>query len=392
MSMLMRPDQSFAKPGPALAPAACAQGRPPHLLHVFPSFEIGGAQVRFAALVKAFGHRYRHTVVSLTGAFTAAALLERDAPVAFGAANAGGKALARLRAYRAEFDTFRPDLLLTYNWGSIEFTLANFGRAPHLHVEDGFGPEETRRQLPRRVWTRRLGLSRSTVVVPSETLLQIAVEGWRLPPRRVRHIANAVAPKARCAVALEDLGLHLPAGRPRIAWAGALRPEKNPLRLLRAFAPLRDRASLLIIGDGPGRDAVLAEARALGLGDSLQLAGRRNDSRDLIMQCDVLALSSDTEQMPLVVLEAMDAGLPVASVDVGDVRRMVAPENRPYVIGYDADPLGRSLAELIASPATRRMVGEANRRRARSVYTVPRMAGAWDDLIQGLVADRTGHG
>ena len=111
-----------------------------------------------------------------------------------------------------------------------------------------------------------------------------------------------------------------------------------------------------------------------------------------MMQCDLLAVSSDTEQMPLVVLEAMDAGLPVASVDVGDVRRMVAPENRPYVIGYDADLLGRSLAELVASPATRRMVGEANRRRARSVYTVPRMAGAWDDLIQSLVADRTGHG
>ena len=320
--MLTPSDQAVSE---AVArPAPDGEARPPHLLHVFPSFDIGGAQVRFAALVKAFGGRYRHSVISRSGRYAAAALLERQAPVAFEQAGWAQNPWRRLRVYRADLRRLQPDLLLTYNWGAVEFALANLGRIPHLHMEDGFGPEETRRQLPRRVWTRRLALARSTVVVPSETLLRLALETWRLSPRRVRHIPNAVAPQARFATALQDLGLHLPSGRPRIAWAGALRPEKNPVRLLRAFAPLRERASLIVIGDGPEREAVLAEAARLGLGDSLQLAGRRTDSRDLIMQCDMLALSSDTEQMPLVVLEAMDAGLPVASVDVGDVRCMLA--------------------------------------------------------------------
>ena len=357
-----------------------------HLVHVFPSFGIGGAQVRFAALVKALGERYVHTVLSLRGDYSAASLLAPDAAVAFVAPQGSGPPLSRLRAYRDQLRQLQPDLLLTYNWGAIEFALANFAQTPHLHMEDGFGPDEAERQLRRRVWTRRLVLARSQVIVPSSTLQRIATRQWQLSADRVHHVANGVAPKRSYLTDLDDLGLHLPANRARIGWAGALRPEKNPLRLLRAFAPLRAEATLIIIGDGPERGAVLEEAQRLGLGDSLHLVGRRNDARDLIMQCDVIALSSNTEQMPLVVLEAMDAGLPVGSVDVGDVRQMVAAENRPYVTPPNDAALGAALAELVARPEIRRTVGEANRLRARSVYTLPRMVEAYDALIQAAIA------
>lgn len=356
-----------------------------HLVHVFPSFGVGGAQVRFVALVKELGARYAHTVLSLSGDFGAASLLPATAPVAFVKPKVGGPPLKRLRAHRDELRSLRPDLLLTYNWGSIEFAMANAGRTPHLHMEDGFGPEEAQRRIRRRGWARRLVLARSQVVVPSETLQQIATGEWLLSARRVHHIANGVAPQRDYATDLDDLGLRLPANRPKIAWAGALRAEKNPLRLLRAFAPLRDQATLIVIGDGPERGAVLAEAERLGLGDSLQLVGRRNDARDLIMQCDVAALSSNTEQMPLMVLEAMDAGLPIASVDVGDVRRMVTPENRSFITPLSDQALGAALAELVAKPAMRRAIGEANRQRARSIYTLPRMVEAYDALIQGAL-------
>ena len=356
-----------------------------HLVHVFPSFGIGGAQVRFAALVKALGGRYAHTVLSLTGDFGAASLLPPAAAVAFLKPKGGGPPLKRLRAHRNELRGLRPDLLLTYNWGSIEFAMANAGRTPHLHMEDGFGPDEAQRQLKRRGWTRRFVLARSQVIVPSETLQRIATRQWRLPERRVHHIANGVAPQRHYATDLDDLGPRLPTDRPKIAWAGALRAEKNPLRLLRAFAPLRDQATLIVIGDGPERGAVLVEAERLGLGDSLRLVGRRNDARDLIMQCDMAALSSNTEQMPLMVLEAMDAGLPIASVDVGDVRSMVTPENRAFVTPLNDRALGAALAELVAKPAMRRAIGEANRVRARSVYTLPRMVEAYDALIQAAL-------
>ena len=75
-------------------------------------------------------------------------------------------------------------LLVTSNWGSIEWAIANLdSRVRHLHLEDGFGPEETDRQLLRRVCTRFLVLRRSTVVVPSRTLYAVAGMSGASPHR-----------------------------------------------------------------------------------------------------------------------------------------------------------------------------------------------------------------
>jgi glycosyltransferase involved in cell wall biosynthesis len=175
----------------------------------------------------------------------------------------------------------------------------------------------------------------------------------------------------------------------RIVWSGALRREKNPLRLLQAFAPLREKALLLIVGDGPERERVASEARALGLGEAVRLLGLRRDARAIINQCDILALSSDTEQMPLAVLEAMDAGLPVASVDVGDVRRMVSAENRPFVVGRTPQALGCALAALVDDAELRRRIGAANRVRAAEAYDARSMVRAHRELLEAL-AGRAG--
>lgn len=365
-------------------PPAPARAR--HLLHVFPGFGVGGSQMRFVALADALGENYVHTVLSLSGHFEAAEFLTRRAPVRLlDGTIITGPLTSRLMEYRRLVRRLAPDLLATYNWGAIEPALANLAdRTPHLHFEDGFGPEEAERQLPRRVWTRRLALGRSDVIVPSHTLRTIATKVWRLPARRVRHIPNGVRPRRAFATALGELGLALPSGRVRIAWVGALRPEKNPARLLRAFGRVKDDAVLLLIGDGPEREALEAEVGRLGLAESVRFLGNRDDARDIIMQCDMLALSSDTEQMPLVVLEAMDAGLPVVSTDVGDVRRMVSEPNRPYVTPCTDEDHGAALAALIRAPAARAEIGAANRRKVGAEYSFDTMAAAYATLFDSL--------
>jgi glycosyltransferase involved in cell wall biosynthesis len=240
--------------------------------------------------------------------------------------------------------------------------------------------------LPRRIWTRRIALARSQVIVPSQTLQKIATHTWRLDSRRVQHIPNGVSPLAEYRTALSSLGLDLPAGVPLIVWAGALRPEKNPLRLLRAFAPLKDRAVLLLVGDGPERGAILKEAARLGLGRRLHLLGRRTDTRDIIMQCQVLALSSDTEQMPLAVLEAMEAGLPIAGTAVGDIREMVAEPNRAFIVPPCDEALSGALDALIGDASLRARIGQANRTRQRELYTLPKMAEAYGAAFERMSA------
>jgi glycosyltransferase involved in cell wall biosynthesis len=353
----------------------------PHIVHVFPGFGVGGSQVRLAAIVQGLGDEFSHTIVSLSGCFDAAPLLDKRADVRFAPLEATRGRLARLSLYRRRLADLKPDLLVTYNWGSIEFVLANIGRStPHLHVEDGFGPEEAKGQFRRRIWARRLALSRSDLAAPSAALQNIATRIWKLNERRVHWIPNGIAERDVWSTSLESLRLGLPADLPIIAWVGALRAEKSPLRLLRAYAPVKDKAALLIVGDGPERAEIEAEIER---GDyaNVRLLGYRKDARDIVMQSDILALSSDTEQMPIAVLEAMDAGLSVVSTDVGDVRRMVAPINARFVTSSE-EGLASGLSTLIADEALRRRIGDANRIKCRSDYSLGGMIDAWRALLE----------
>jgi glycosyltransferase involved in cell wall biosynthesis len=104
-----------------------------------------------------------------------------------------------------------------------------------------------------------------------------------------------------------------------------------------------------------------------------------------MLQADVLALSSDTEQMPYVVLEAMDAGLPVASTDVGDVRLMLSPENRDFVVPPAPEALSGALRTLVEDPGLRKGIGRANQTRRRRIYTLPAMVKAHGDVLAAMV-------
>ena len=94
---------------------------------------------------------------------------------------------------------------------------------------------------------------------------------------------------------------------------------------------------------------------------------------------DLLALSSRSEQAPIAVIEAMAAGLPVVSPDVGDVAAMVAPENRHSIVA-DEHGFRAALAELIAGPSLRARIGAANRRVAAERFDESTMVAAYENL------------
>jgi glycosyltransferase involved in cell wall biosynthesis len=84
--------------------------------------------------------------------------------------------------------------------------------------------------------------------------------------------------------------------------------------------------------------------------------------------------------MPLSVIEAMAAGLPVATTDVGDVRAMLAVENAPFVGGLDDSELARSLTVLLGDPALRARIGAANQTKARAEFDQAAMFRAYGAL------------
>jgi glycosyltransferase involved in cell wall biosynthesis len=338
--------------------------------------------VRFTAVANRYGQRWRHAVVAMDGNLSARERFLPDLDVSYPQIDIRKRdTLGNLRRMHAALRSLRPDLLVTGNFGAIEWALANlFAGVRHVHTEDGFGPEEAVRQLPRRVWLRRLALRRSNIVVPSQTLYRIATELWRLPKHRLHYIPNGIDLERFGAQA----GCRAAGDRPLVVGTvAALRSEKNLGRLLRAFAllPADPRIRLIIVGDGPQRQELQAQAQHLGIAHRTRFTGHCAEPQHAYATFDIFALSSDTEQMPLSVVEAMAAGLPIVATDVGDVRAMVADANHDFVVPRDEASVSAALATLLADPVRRAAIGAANRERALHRYDQERMFAAYAALF-----------
>ena len=369
----------------------------PRIVHVFPAFGTGGPEVRTAVLIDAMTE-LSHTVLSLSGESSGLARLEQRERVVFRSLerHAGFGNLRKLgRALKGE----RPDVLVTYGWGGTDAILAAraVGMAAPVHVEDGFLPDEARAQKPARLQVRRFAFRMAaTIVVPSRTLQRIASDSWWLPPDRVRYFPNGVD-TGRFHPASQDERL---AARARLGLSGdaivigtvaALRPDKNHERLIRVFAGLSAAAPdarLVIVGDGPERPAIVAAAAAARVGDRLVLPGPVTDPAPLYHAFDIFALTSDTEQMPLSVLEAMASGLPVASTDVGDVRAMLPQGGGGISALGDDEALQGGLQTLYADATGRAKAGQANRARAEAEYSLTRMIDSYRRVFLDRVPDR----
>jgi glycosyltransferase involved in cell wall biosynthesis len=369
--------------------------RPLKLLHAFSTFAVGGAQTRFAAIANALGRGFAHVVVCGDGNYEAAALVEphvplRLRPIAW--RKGRGLSLSNLWAFRSVLRAERPDLLLTYNWGAIEWAMADRVRpiCPHLHVVDGFGPEEALAQLPRRVWLRRFALSgNAAVALPSHTLRTLAIERWGLDPAKVHLIPNGVDAAVLAGQATQSFGLRRHAGERLFGTLAGLRPEKNLGRLLRIAALLPDAIPwrLVIAGEGSQRAPLEALGRELGLAERVVFTGYVGRPGPLLGELDVYVLTSDTEQMPIAVLEAMAVGLPVLATDVGDLRLMLPPASRDACL-FARDQEGAfaaRLADLLGAPDERRKLGALNREKAAE-FSREAMVGRYERLLRDLIA------
>jgi glycosyltransferase involved in cell wall biosynthesis len=367
----------------------------PGLLHVFPSFAVGGQQTRFATIANQLGSAFRHRIVSLDGRDAALELLNPELDVALLPAPPSGR--ERLRWIAQRFRSVEADVLLTYNWGAIEWAIANrvFYHRPHLHFEDGFGPEEADRQKYRRILVRSVVLRRSQVVVPARTLCNIAGARWRLDPRRVHYIPNGINAARFDNMASDGAPffVRLP-GECTIGSFSPLRAEKNLGRLLAAFSQIAASGlpvRLVICGDGPERGRLGELAAARGIAERVVFTGHVPRPEAVMGAFDLLAMTSDTEQMPYAVLEAMAARLPVVATDVGDIAAMVAAENRPFIVPRDdAARLAGAIRALCLAPETRRRVGELNRSRVEAAFTISGMADAVHRLLDAATARRSG--
>ena len=169
-------------------------------------------------------------------------------------------------------------------------------------------------------------------------------------------------------------------------WAvvAALRPDKNHVDLIRAWAgvvAVHPGAILLVIGDGPSRGDIERAVSAAGLGESVRLLGRREDVPEILSTVDGVVSASVDEALPTALIEAGASGLPVVAADAGGTREIVVDGITGRLVPVrDVPALTQALLDTIGDPVRAAAYGAAGRGLAEEKYSMP----TWVDRLEEL--------
>lgn len=272
------------------------------------------------------------------------------------------------------FRSRRAKIVHTHHFPSLLYSLigAKLVGARLIHTEHGLSTYN--------VWHRRFALRVMSqfchavvaVGVDSERFLrqQVGVEASKLfvipggvRADRFRNVSRADARR--------DLGLK--ESDRVIVMVARLSPEKNHVLLLDAFEEVRKRipeARLLIVGGGPEQAAIVERIGRLGLAGCVNMLGVRHDIPQVLSASDVFVLTSDREALPIAVLEAMAAGLPIVATNVGDLYTVIEDGiNGRLIPPGDVEGFANATISLLQNPELSTLMGRNNRFRANE-FTV----------------------
>src|SRR5258706_1110478 len=249
--------------------------------------------------------------------------------------------------------------------------------------------------LLRRLWLRRAAAELvDAYVAVTPALAHVALRNRECDPATLSVVPNGIDvgrfvpnPVARQQVRAE-LGI------PEHAWlvgtVGRLAEEKDQALLVRAMAPLLDeRHRLVIVGDGPQRETLKGLIALTQRAEFVTLTGSRPDVERLLCAFDVFALSSRTEGLPLVLLEAMATGLAVVATSVGCIPDVVERGFTGLLVGAgDVTRLRGELSSLAGDWRLAQRVGQSARRRVLRRFSVERMAADYEVLYANLLQRR----
>ena len=217
-------------------------------------------------------------------------------------------------------------------------------------------------------------------IVP-RALLTIVPNG--VDTDQIQAVPAGTRESLRRALGVEQAFVWLAVGRFEIA--------KDYPNMLRAFARVRERradAVLLLVGRGSLQGDTEALARDLSLSDSVRFLGVRNDVPSVMSAAEGYVMSSAWEGMPMVLLEAAAAGLPIVATAVGGNHEVVQDGRSGFLVppGDDAR-LGSAMLRLCDLPAAeRRALGERGREHVQAQYGLGRVADRWEAIYRDVLA------
>jgi glycosyltransferase involved in cell wall biosynthesis len=252
---------------------------------------------------------------------------------------------------------------------------------------------------PKRIIANRLLLSRRDRVVGVGNAVRealIANEG--LPKGRVEVLYNGVdvdafaaqtnrtAARAALGAAENEFVII------QVARLDYLKDHATALRTIARVVAKSPQTRLVLVGDGPESTTIESQVRELKIDDNVRLLGTRSDVDRLLPGADVFLLTSASEGIPLTVIEAMAAGLPVVGTDVGGMNEVVADNATGFLTpAKDDAALANRLLRLAGDPNLRQHMGAAGRARAKDLFDEPRMCAEYQRLYLDLCHSRSSN-
>lgn len=352
------------------------------------SGEVGGAELALGYLLGALRENIDVGVLATDARVAAAIAAHRPGAAAIAVrAPSGAADAAALFEHARAIRSFSPHILhanQAWPWacGYGELAALLLGGVRVLavdHLPVG-GALPRLRVHGRRLLARRLDAHVSV----GEHAAREVEELLGLPRGAVGAVPNGVP---RAALLKAPAERSAPTHGPVVGSLGRLTEQKGYDLLVRALPDLPG-ARLVLVGDGPAREQLEALARELGVADRLAITGWCADARSRLPELDVFALPSRWEGMPLGILEAMHAGLPVLASDVGSVAEAVGDGETGFLVKRDdVAEIRDRLRRLLADPPLRAQMGRRGRELALARFTDDAMARRYEAIYQAL-ADR----
>jgi glycosyltransferase involved in cell wall biosynthesis len=310
-----------------------------------------------------------------------------------GARGFGGAAnLPQLvRAIRAE----RPALLHAHLIGALRCTkgilAARLAGVPGVLATQQLYPSSLSRR--KRMRQRLISIAVDRYVAVSHAMARGLRHSVAFGDR-VAVIHNAIDVAAFSRAASTNLREALTGGvaRPIVLTVARLNKQKGLEYLITAAARLPDTL-FVIAGEGPDREALEVQARALNAADRVTFLGHRGDVLELLAACDLFVLPSLSEGLPVSVLEAMAAGKPVVATAIGGTDEAVLHQETGLLVP-PGDPvaLATAIRTLLADPGLSRRVGAAGRQRVQQLFSAETMVGQISRLYEDVLGARTRNG
>jgi glycosyltransferase involved in cell wall biosynthesis len=360
---------------------AATGGRTLRVAFYCDSHEIGGAEMSLANLLSALDPRIEAVVLGTHSRIVEWVASHRKAVATVVLPPIGRKRDVRAIAahYRA-IRRLRPDILhvsLNSPWASHWAILSGLA-APGVRVvavEQLPRPTASLRQrLLKRFTARRLAAQVAVGKRSADEVARLA----GVPRSAIRTIYN-------CVPELDLEPLPRPSNGPVVGSLGRLEPQKGFDVLVRALPELPGVTAVLV-GEGSERDRLVNVAESLDVAGQLVLTGWSEEARRHLTTFDVFVLPSRFEGFPLVLVEAMLAGLPIVATDVGSVAEAVLDTEVGLLVPpEDPHALGAALHRLLDEPERAREMGSRGRELARERFSLGAMARAYEALYDEVV-------